>query len=423
MLKWIKLSGVGPADKMHADFAPRINVITGDNGLGKTFLLDVAWWTLTRTWAGTQAIPTRRQRSASIYHALGGAAGHETVVQSTFEFDTQTWVSSDKRRLSNGIVIYVRVDGGFSVWDPARNYRKSNDVKRPRSYQFNAAQVFDGLDVGSKTVCEGLERDWVSWQRAKAPEFEWLEKALLSLSAPGEPIEPGDPKRVFVGEGRERPTIRVSGQEVPIVLASAGMRRILAIAYLLVWAWREHNIEVELQHLGEPDRRLVLLVDEPETHLHPRWQRAILPSILRAANELRSRGAETQIITATHSALVLASLEPVFDADCDAWLDLDMKRDGDERHVELQQRTFVRRGDVSAWLTSDAFDLEEARSLESETAIREALALARQASPSKKDIERVHKLLQASLSDIDRFWVRWTEWRKTHEKPRKGADK
>ena len=35
----------------------RLNLITGDNGLGKSFLLDIAWWTLTRTWAGHPARP------------------------------------------------------------------------------------------------------------------------------------------------------------------------------------------------------------------------------------------------------------------------------------------------------------------------------------------------------------------------------
>jgi predicted ATP-dependent endonuclease of OLD family len=54
---------------------------------------------------------------------------------------------------------------------------------------------------------------------------------------------------------------------------------VLAIAYLLVWAWREHQLEVELQRLGQPEHRLALLFDEPEMHLHPRWQRAILPAI------------------------------------------------------------------------------------------------------------------------------------------------
>lgn len=424
MLRWIKLAGVGPADQMRADFAPRINVITGDNGLGKSFLLDVAWWALTRTWAGTPAIPGRNKNVASIYFGLAGAAKSASTVRSEFRFDSQTW-SVDERRAPppSGIVIYARADGGFSVWDPVRNQRTATDQDRPAAYHFDGREVFDGLDVAGKKACEGLERDWVSWQRARAPEFEQLTRAMVSLSAPDEPIAPGEPRRVFVGEGRERPTIRVNGQDVPVVLASAGVRRVLAMAYLLVWSWREHKAEVELQHLGEPERRQVLLIDEPETHLHPRWQRAILPAVLSAASELRREGAETQLITSTHSPLVLASLESAFDRERDAWLDLDLSRAGDGRRVELARRDFVRRGDVSAWLRSEAFDLKEARSLEAERAIGAALALAREASPSRKDIERVHELLRASLSDIDRFWVRWTRFRDLHQAPPRGASK
>ena len=44
---------------MLLEFGPRLNLLTGDNGLGKTFALDLAWWTLTRTWAGLPAMPRR----------------------------------------------------------------------------------------------------------------------------------------------------------------------------------------------------------------------------------------------------------------------------------------------------------------------------------------------------------------------------
>lgn len=46
MLKSIHLKNVGPAPEMEMELAPRLNLITGDNGLGKSFLLDVAWWAL-----------------------------------------------------------------------------------------------------------------------------------------------------------------------------------------------------------------------------------------------------------------------------------------------------------------------------------------------------------------------------------------
>ena len=44
MLERLALNNVGPAPEMALDFRPRVNLITGDNGLGKSFLLDMAWW-------------------------------------------------------------------------------------------------------------------------------------------------------------------------------------------------------------------------------------------------------------------------------------------------------------------------------------------------------------------------------------------
>ena len=49
-----------PRPTMEIHFKPRMNFLTGDNGLGKTFLLDIAWWVLTRTWARMPVIPPHR---------------------------------------------------------------------------------------------------------------------------------------------------------------------------------------------------------------------------------------------------------------------------------------------------------------------------------------------------------------------------
>jgi DNA repair exonuclease SbcCD ATPase subunit len=50
MLEYLRLENVGPASSMEMEVSPRLNLITGNNGLGKSFLLDVAWWALTRKW-------------------------------------------------------------------------------------------------------------------------------------------------------------------------------------------------------------------------------------------------------------------------------------------------------------------------------------------------------------------------------------
>jgi len=118
------------------------------------------------------------------------------------------------------------------------------------------------------------------------------------------------------------------------------------------------------------------------------------------------------IVAATHSPLVLASAEPLFDPDQDAWFDLDLSRDGQTGRVELNKRKFVRRGNVSKWLTSEAFDFKEPTSIEAEEAITKALALLEEPHPTQKAIDEIDLLLKESLSEVDRFWVRWSKFRK-----------
>jgi AAA15 family ATPase/GTPase len=149
-----------------------------------------------------------------------------------------------------------------------------------------------------------------------------------------------------------------------------------------------------------------MIFDEIESHLYPRWQRSILRSLLEVASVLHA-DAQVQLIAATHSPLIMASAEPLFDDKTDAWFDLDLNKKTNV--VELRKRPFVRHGDASRWLTSDVFDLEEARSIPAEQAIREAKEFAKRAQRSLEDAKAIDAKLRAvGLSDIDPFWVRWS---------------
>ena len=57
MIKTLELNNVGPSEHLEIEFGDRLTVFTGDNGLGKSFVLDVAWWMLTKEWAGEMAMP------------------------------------------------------------------------------------------------------------------------------------------------------------------------------------------------------------------------------------------------------------------------------------------------------------------------------------------------------------------------------
>ena len=422
MLEYLKLQNVGPAPEIALALAPRLNILTGDNGLGKSFLLDIAWWALTRRWpaeinsrlsSGLKALPTL-PGEASIEFSFVAKARTEQY-RSTFDRQTQSWTGRAGRPANPGLILYAQVDGSFAVWDPARNYwRKRGNVDvqdRPPAYVFSAKEVWDGIEGDKAPLCNGLVRDWAGWQKESGPAFKQLKATLKALSPhQREQLVPGELTRISLDDVRDIPTLRMPyEQEVPILHASAGMRRIVALAYLLVWAWQEHLRASKLL-AQEPTNQVIFLIDEIESHLHPQWQRSILQTLLGVMQTLTEDAQATvQVITATHSPLVLASVEPVFDPDQDAWFDIDLVNGaaGQTRRVAVEKKVWVRQGDAARWLTSDAFDLQSARSLDAEVLLEEAaLAL----SEDDFDQDRARALdakLRQVLGDTDPFWMRW----------------
>lgn len=406
MLHHLSFRDVGPAPELSVSLGPRINLITGDNGLGKTFLLEAAWWALTRTWAGLPLMPRRGPNvRPSIEYRFDARTGAKDYV-AAYDFERLGWPLPKHRPADPGMVLYARVDGSFSVWDPARNYWKNapslgiDEPERPAAYHFPSPQsVWD-----SGPFCNGLIRDWVSWQDKGGHAFTQLSAILEALSpSPAERLKPGAPVRI-TGDPRDIPTFETPYGVVPIVHAAAGIKRIAALAYLLTWTWQEHQRAVELKNKLSTTKQVIFLVDEIEAHLHPKWQRTILPAMLEVVQALGATDAlEVQIVATTHSPLVLASLEPRFDPQRDAVFMLDLAGD----RVVCSQYEWRPRGDASAWLTSEIFDLGEARSLEAEHAIESAKQLLEQPGVSTEQLRDAHRRLRAVLKDTDPFWPRW----------------
>lgn len=422
MLKNLCIKNVGPAPELSLDFGKRLNLLTGDNGLGKSFLLDIAWWSLTRRWpaelnanlaSGFMARP-RPGANASINFSFTTKSRRVERYESKFNRAKQAWTGRPGRPSNPGLVLYAQVDGSFAVWDPARNYWKKEgniDVQeRQPAYVFSPKEVWEGLrgDKG-EWLCNGLIRDWASWQREGKNAFKLLEKIVELLSpSEGEKIAIGELTRVSIEDARDIPTLKMPyGEETPVLYASAGVRRVISLAYLLVWTWKEHLTACKLLG-GEPASQVVFLVDEIEAHLHPRWQRSVVRSLLSVVTQL-ARKAQVQLIAATHSPLVMASVEPVFDVKQDAWFDFDLDNlEGDKQpQVVLTRREWQRHGEASAWLMSNAFDMKSARSIEAEQALEEAAKALSTPDFNKAKAKVLHARLVGLLGDTDPFWVRW----------------
>ena len=425
MLERLQLDNVGPAPAMALELAPRINLITGDNGLGKSFLLDVAWWALTRRWprdlnprltSGYPARPTNVREPATLGFTVTTATDISLAYESTYSPLDEAWPGRAGRPWIAGLVVYAHADGGFSVWDPARNYwQKKGDVdiqERVPGYVFSAQEVWSGLTVpvggNPARVCKGLLDDWSSWIREQGTSAELMAQVLGTLIAQGGPVGVGPIMRLSVNDAQDIPSIRTEYSDaVPIVHASSGVRRIAALAYMLVWSWTEHVRAAE--QLGmDSTRQIVLLFDEIEAHLHPRWQRAVLPAVLKVMDKLSDiHPPSVQLVAATHSPMVLTSVEPLFDEERDRLFHLGI-RDG---HVHLDEEPWAKQGDVLNWLVSETFGLRQGRSIEAEQAIEAAEAFMRDdatALPdSLKSRDEIHRELQRVLPGHDPFWPRW----------------
>ncbi len=125
--------------------------------------------------------------------------------------------------------------------------------------------------------------------------------------------------------------------------------------------------------LAEP---AVVLVDEIDLHLHPKWQRTLM-------GYLSERFPNTQFIATAHSPLVVQAAQ-------DANIVL-LRREGD--HVVIENNVeAVRNWRVDQILTSDLFGLESARPPETDKLLAERTKILSKSRLTKKDRERLKEL-------------------------------
>jgi hypothetical protein len=438
LLKSLSLTGVGPIDDLEFEPGERLNIISGDNGLGKSFLLDCAWWALSGNWAGKAIHPRIEARwsPASIQYEIGSSEWNEPI-KSRFDWEKLSWIPDNYRKILPGLLIYARVDNSFAIWDPAKfvlyeSIRQSGEqltitdnrslgnltnfqsghllLNEEEVWNGKELQTFQGTRNGVNSVlCNGLIRDWITWGVDKDNEaYVIFTSALRNLSPPGfKPLIPGKPIR-FLTDTRIIPTIKLPYGDVPITDVSAGIGRIIALAYLITWAWIEHKT-ISQRTKKNPQTKMILLIDEMESHLHPRWQRSIIPALMSVVKIL-SKDLEIQFIIATHSPLVTASAEPFFDKDTDKLFHLDLL----EGKVELKEIPFIRYGRIDNWLQSDVFGLKHARSQEADETIEEAIKLQLDPNPDPEKVRKIHNKLGKYLSGMDDFWPRWLYFAKKH---------
>ncbi|HRI72491.1 MAG TPA: AAA family ATPase, partial [Polyangium sp.] len=405
----LEVRNVGPASEFVLDLAPRLNLLTGDNSLGKTFVLDVLWWTLTGSWVGHPAKPepkrTKNGKIAKSKAAIIAQSGSNTLTGS-YNALHERWSTQNEGPLAPGLVIYARVDGGFSLWDPIRNANPiaKDELDLSSGFHFSPQELWEGklAEDKSTVLCKGLREDLVDWSRDQAQHetMELLGHVLQRISPPGEEIKIGKPERFKVRDARDVPRLELPYGLVFAEHASAAVKRMLSLAYALVWSVTEVRRAAAMAEL-DPLQNITFLIDEIEAHLHPKWQRTILRALLELANEIAPQ-AKAQLVVTTHAPLVLVSIQNIVDEKQDALFDFDLEivEDGPNQTKKvsvIEREPWEIHGDVNAWLGSEIFNDTHVLSKEQDEAIENASRLLDEPAPNQ---ERGRKAFDALVKTL-----------------------
>ena len=108
-LKQLALFEIGPASLFRYEPAERLNIITGDNSLGKTFLFECIWWALTGEWieGPIRPRPEVSKKTPCISFSVSGTDGRVQQFKSDYDWNKQKW-RVPKSRLAEAGRCYFR---------------------------------------------------------------------------------------------------------------------------------------------------------------------------------------------------------------------------------------------------------------------------------------------------------------------------
>jgi predicted ATP-binding protein involved in virulence len=137
------------------------------------------------------------------------------------------------------------------------------------------------------------------------PGFEAVRRAILRCVP--------DADEIWFDPDREQIVLSIQGNAQPFDNLSAGQRMMLAlIADLAIKAITQNAFLLPPDELGPPSGPLpevlqqtpgVVLIDELDVHLHPKWQR-------RVATDLKETFPGIQFVCTTHSPQVIGEVKP-----------------------------------------------------------------------------------------------------------------
>lgn len=335
--------------KQTFDLHPQFTLLVGDNGSGKTSVLD-ALAVAASIWlvevADSALINSSRKILPSEIRLEPEKRGDRfqfqerrpVVVRATGQIGNQRDVSwarqipreSKSKRTSNAEAkraleyvrsIFARDSAGEEVLCPVLAY-----------YGAGRAWLPSNQRAPGESKTNGPARRWAAFydcfnERIRFDELNrWFHRETTAAGNLGGRMRPGfevvrrailrcvpDSDGVWFDSDREQIVFSIGNKAQPFENLSAGQRMMLAlIADLAIKAVTQNAFLIPSEKLGVKDDPLpqvlqqtpgVVLIDELDVHLHPKWQR-------RVATDLKQTFPGIQFICTSHSPQVIGEVRP-----------------------------------------------------------------------------------------------------------------
>ena len=371
MLNKVEIANLGSRHALGMDFGSKLTLVTGDADLHQRALLEAAWGCMTSWWVERKGAPPRRGPADPAEPAWA-----ETVVTDSrmktrrlridWDRERQRWTPDSQH--AEQTTLLADADGGFHIWIG------QNRKHMTAYHRVTRRQVWTGQPGASEAAAYAGGRTTTA--------FSEMLRTVVPQRYRDRYARPDNPADEIA---RERPT--------------GGVGRMAALAFLASWA--DARTSDESRGAG-----MLLIVEEPELHLHPSWERETVTRLTGLEEHLDHT--RLQLAVVTNSPLVAASAEPVFDPDTTRHWNVSIDKKTGTPHAE--SLSLYRRGTADSWLMSESFGLETARNAAAETAILHAKRLQLDERPDLAAATEIDRRLHAHLGDSDPFWPRWTYW-------------
>lgn len=310
----LHLKNIGPFLDDNIDFLgngskPSITIITGENGTGKTIVLDA----IRKILLGQQ----NQQKSRSIVRDIG------YLVKAEFKIGSEN-LSLYSNELENNNFIVKKTGIDFPFFDVQQKFRNYNNLSKGNiwianywtsksdNHPFNIGTLqflkpenylknsLDGIQSNIEVVQLITYFDYLKSSDSPKEKiegeflFDTLKKIIkLSLI---------DGEFKYVERKTLMPIVSQNGFDVSLDKLSSGnlylIQRMISLLGQMYSVYTLNDLKLE-EMLLTPG---LLMIDEAENHLHPKWQKTFLNSILSIFPNL-------QIIATTHSPFIVSSVK------------------------------------------------------------------------------------------------------------------